>query len=113
MARCPFLLQFHLRKKREDQITIRSRYTFRFAVVHINTDIRLNGLHSAALKALQIPITPEQCKCLSHDSFVDSSTLVPRVKGERGFLEQIIETVKSSITISLSEKKLCGLISEA
>lgn len=97
--------------------------------VYINTDLRINALHSPALKALQIPIVPDQCKCLTHDSYVDCSTLVPRDKGEINsilqkepgrketeisgdFLNHIIETVKSSRTISLSDKKLCGLISE-
>lgn len=105
-------------------VGVNAQYIF---TIYINSDIRFQNINSAPIQGLQVPITPQDCGFLTHDSFADCSTLINRDKQEINAILQkepgrregvippnimsiIIQILTAAKTISLAEKQHCGLL---
>jgi len=92
------------------------------ASVFINSGIDPSRISSAESRALQLPITPDECPFLDHDSFVDCSRIHDKSYSEyrnvvinsmskrkgvisNTLLQTIFEKVRQSTNISPKQKK--------
>lgn len=98
----------------------------KIATVYINSDLFLNDIPVGS-QAYQLPITPAELSCLIRNSLIDCSDIVERDKAsinkilqiepgrKEGALAQakiaeVLRLVKTSKTISNSEKNKFGLL---